>query len=77
MSNPNLAQTIETAVLALPPDMQQEVLDFALFLRQRAPKPSHRRALRGLWADLNVDLDEADLAAARREAWAPFPRSDI
>lgn len=77
MSDPNLARTIETTLLSLPPDKQQEVLDFALFLRQRTQGSAPRKSLRGLWSGLNVNLSEADLAAARRELWGSFPRSDV
>jgi Protein of unknown function (DUF2281) len=41
----------------LPPEKQQEVLDFVDFLKQKkggAKKPL--RSLRGLWADLNIHI---------------------
>lgn len=31
----------------------------------------------GLWADLNVNISEEDIAEARREMWGNFPREDI
>ena len=70
--------TIEQAIVeklrALPVEKQQEVLDFVEFLqRKSAPKPPHR-SLKGLWADLKIDITEADIADARREMWSNFPR---
>jgi hypothetical protein len=34
-----------------------------------------RRSLRGLWRGLAISAD--DITAARREAWANFPRHDL
>jgi hypothetical protein len=70
--------TIEQAVVeklrVLPVEKQQEVLDFVEFLQHRSlPKPP-RRSLKGLWADLKIDLAEADIAEVRREMWGNFPR---
>jgi hypothetical protein len=70
--------TIEQAVVeklrALPVEKQQEVLDFVEFLHCKGvPKPP-RRSLKGLWADLRIDITEADIAEVRREMWGDFPR---
>ena len=71
--------TIEQEVVEkrrdLPPEKQQEVLDFVDFLKEKnggAKKP--RRSLRGLWADLNIQVTEEDITQARREMWGNFPR---
>jgi hypothetical protein len=61
----------------LPPDKQQEVLDFVEFVRGRTPVPRPRRSSEGLCADLGVDITEEDIAQARREMWGNFPREDI
>ena len=49
-------------VQSLPLERQREVLDFIEFLSQReipsTPRPSTMQTLWGLWADLNVDLDD-------------------
>lgn len=70
--------TIEQAILevmrALPPDRQQTVLDFAQYLRTRLAPPAERPTGYGLWADLGVDISDEDIAEARREMWASFPR---
>jgi hypothetical protein len=70
--------TIEQAVVeklrVLPVEKQQEVLDFVEFLhRKSVPKPP-RRSLKGLWADLKLDITEDDIAEVRREMWGNFPR---
>lgn len=61
----------------LPPDKQQEVLDFVEFLEQKSTPNRPRRSLKGLWADLNVQITEEDIAEVRREMWCNFPREDI
>jgi hypothetical protein len=74
--------TIEQTVLEkfriLPPEKQQEVLDFVEFLEQRRPSPKRpRRQWIGMASDLGVDLTEEDIAEARREMWGNFPREDV
>lgn len=77
----NRALTLEDTVLAklrsLPPDRQREVLDFVEFLNRKRPKKRPYPSLCGLWADLNVDITEEDIAEARKEMWGNFPREDI
>ena len=70
--------TIEQAVVeklrVLPVEKQREVLDFVEFLHRKSmPKPP-RRGLKGLWADLKIDITEDDIAEVRREMWGNFPR---
>lgn len=69
----------EIAAMAreLPPDRQQELLDFARLLRERSRSGHALRGIAGLCEDLQVDLTSEDLAQARREMWGSFPRSDI
>ena len=68
--------TIDQMVLeklkTLPPDRQQEVLDFVEFLCQKPGHKVQRRPLRGMCVDLGVTLSEEDLAEARREMWGSF-----
>ncbi|GBC78113.1 hypothetical protein HRbin08_01599 [bacterium HR08] len=70
--------SIEKSVLekirALPLEKQQEVLDFVEFLYSKNRSLQRRQSLRGLWADLQVDITEDDLARARREMWGGLPR---
>ena len=63
--------TIEQAIVeklrGLPVEKQREVLDCVEFLQRKSvPKPP-RRSLKGLWADLEIDITEADIAEVRRE----------
>jgi uncharacterized protein DUF2281 len=70
--------TIEQQVLEklrdLPPEKQKEVLDFVDLLKERNGPKKPRRSLRGLWADLKINITEEDIAQARREMWGNFPR---
>jgi hypothetical protein len=71
--------TIEQQVVEklrdLPPEKQQEVLDFVDFLKAKNGDPKKPlRSLRGLRADLNIHITEEDIAEARREMWGNFPR---
>jgi hypothetical protein len=70
--------TIEEQVLEklreLPFEKQKEVLDFVDFLKEKNGTKKPLRSLRGLWADLNINITEEDIAEARREMWGEFPR---
>jgi hypothetical protein len=70
--------TIEQQVLeklrGLPPEKQREVLDFVESLKEKNRTKTPRRSLLGLWADLNMNITEEDIAEARREMWGNFPR---
>jgi len=70
--------TLEEAVLEtlreLPVDKQQEVLDFAQYLKQKTAPKRPKRSLKGLCADLNIQITEEDIAEARQEMWGNFPR---
>jgi hypothetical protein len=59
---------------SLPPEKQQEVLNFVSFLKERYGTKTPLHSLRGLWADLNIHITEEDIAEARREMWGGFPR---
>jgi hypothetical protein len=73
----NIEQSVLEKLRTLPPEQQREVLDFAEFLHQKSIAKHPRRSLKGLWADLGVQITEADIAEARREMWGNFPREDI
>lgn len=70
--------TIEEKVLEklreLPPEKQQEVLDFVELLNEKNGTAKPRRSLRGLWKDLHINITEEDIAQARHEMWGNFPR---
>jgi mRNA-degrading endonuclease RelE of RelBE toxin-antitoxin system len=70
--------TIEEKVLEklrdLPPEKQNQVLDFVSSLSEDNGFPRKLRSLEGLLEDLNVDFNDEDIAQARREMWGNFPR---
>ncbi|MBD2319415.1 DUF2281 domain-containing protein [Phormidium tenue] len=69
---------VEDAVISvlrtLPPDKQQELLDFAEFLQAKAMVKRPRKSIKGLCADLNIDITEEDIRTARQEMWGNFPK---
>ena len=70
--------TVEEQVLEklreLPPEKQQEVLEFVDSLQKENGAKKPLRSLVGLWADLDIHITEEDIAEARREMWGNFPR---
>ncbi len=73
----SIEQSVLEKMQELPPDKQQEVLDFVEFLQHKSSVKRPRRRLKGLWADLGVDITEEDIAEVRKEMWKDFPREDI
>jgi hypothetical protein len=69
----NIQQAVLIALQELPLEKQQEVLNFVEFLKMRMPSKTHH-SLRGLWADLQVDLTETEITEAKHEIWANFPK---
>jgi hypothetical protein len=65
--------TLEESVLQnlreLSPDQRQAVLDFTQFLRSKSSVPRPDQSLKGLWADLNMDISEEDISSARQDMW--------
>jgi len=70
--------TVEESVLQnlreLPPDQQQEVLNFVQILRQKSSLKPSRPSLYGLWSDLEIEITSADIAEVRQEMWGNFPK---
>lgn len=58
----------------LPPEKQKEVLEFIESLKGKNGPQQPLRTLRGLWANLGIEITEEDIAKARREMWGNFPR---
>jgi hypothetical protein len=73
----NLEQQILGAIRALPVQQQHEVLNFAEFLHQKTETKPPRRSLKGLCADLKLQITEADINEARQEMWGNFPREIV
>ena len=73
------ATPIEEAIVAtvreLPPEQQQEVLDFASFLGTKKKRPL--KSMYGRWKDLGISFSEEDIAEARKEMWGNFPREQF
>jgi hypothetical protein len=71
----SITEAVAERMKSLPPDKQQEVLDFVEFLQQKAGAPPRRplKSPYGLWSDLGVNITEEDIARARREVWGNFP----
>jgi hypothetical protein len=73
----SIEKSVLEKLLKLPVDKQKEVLDFVECLEKNAGQRRSRRSLKGLWADLEVNISADDIAEARREMWGGFPREDI
>lgn len=62
----------------LPADKQREAIDFVEYLHKKAAAGiAPRRSVKGLWADLGLEITERDIAEARAEFSSNFPREDI
>lgn len=72
-----IEKSVLEKLLKLPMDKQKEVLDFVETLEKKTHSKSRRRSLKGLWADLGVQISLEDIAEARREMWGGFPRGDV
>ncbi|MCC3442501.1 MULTISPECIES: DUF2281 domain-containing protein [unclassified Microcoleus] len=73
----DLEQAVLDKLRELPPNHQQEVLDFAEFLHQKNILKRPLKSVKGMWAHLDMDITEEDIAQARKEMWGNFPRGDI
>jgi hypothetical protein len=73
----DIQRSIVEKLKTLPEEKQQEVLDFIEFIQQKAEAKRPRRSLKGLWADLGVEINEEDITQIRREMWGNFPREGI
>lgn len=72
-----LEQQILGSIRTLPIQQQHEVLNFAQFLHQKAAHKPPRGSLKGLCADLKIQITEADIDEARQEMWSNFPREIV
>lgn len=70
----SIEKTVLEKLLKLPLDKQKEVLDFVESLEKKTTPKDRRRSFKGLWADLGVSISPEDIAEARREMWAGYPR---
>lgn len=72
-----LEQNLLEKLHQLPIDKQQELLDFAEFLYQKLMYKTPLKTVKGLCADLTLNLSEEDIYEARQEMWANFPREEL
>ena len=56
-------------VRSLPPEKQQEVVDFIGFLSHKIVRSRHVTPLKGLCANLGVHITAHEIDEVRREAW--------
>jgi hypothetical protein len=61
----------------LPLEQRRELVNFAEFLHAKTAARSTRPNIKGLCADIPVDLSLEDFIQARQEAWANFPREEF
>ncbi len=62
-----LEQQILGSIRTLPIQQQYEVSEFTQFLHQKAVVKPPRRSLKGLCADLKIQITAADIDEARQE----------
>jgi Protein of unknown function (DUF2281) len=72
-----LEQQILGSIRTLPVQQQHEVLDFAQFLHQKVVVKPPRRSLKGLCADLKIQITAADIDETRLKMWGHFPREIV
>jgi len=76
----NLVERVTAVTLSLPPNKQQEILDFAEFIAQRAAGSETlqpRKSFIGMFADRGVTITAEEIDESRREMLANFPRDDF
>ena len=61
----NVEEAVVENLRTLPPERQQEVLDFVELLAQRTTRERPRRSAEGLWADLGISVAEEVFTQAR------------
>ena len=72
-----IEQTLLTRLKFLPAEKKLEVLDFVEFLLSRTNRGNHSGNLYGLWSDLDIEIDEEELARIRKEMWGKFADEEI
>lgn len=73
--------TLEQAVLEklrqLPPEKQQEVLEFTESLHSEKNTNPSLKNVKGLWSDLKQQITEDDISQIRKEIWNNFPKEKL
>jgi hypothetical protein len=71
----SIEKSVLEKLLKLPVEKQKEVLDFVESLEKKAAAKGRWHSLKGLWADLGVEISPEDIAEARREMWTNWAKS--
>lgn len=58
----------------LPKNRKQEVMDFVEFLESKETVKSPSVSLKGIWADMNVNITDDDIREARNEMWRGYTK---
>ena len=61
-------------IKVLPPDLKQKAIEFVESLQKEARKKTPRVSLKGIWADMNVNITEEDIREARNEMWRGYTK---
>ena len=72
-----IKECLLTQLEQLPLDQQQELLNFAEFLAQKSSSKRPLKTIRGLCADLKVDITEEEIKQARKEMWGSFATEEL
>lgn len=68
----NVQHAVLSGLQELPLPQQKQVLDFIESLKSQTSSLQPRQGFQGLWADLDIDLSEADITESQQEMWADF-----
>ena len=73
----DIEKTVLTKMKLLPYEKKKEVLDFIEFIQREVRMNNQPKSLKGLWADLGVQIGEEDIAEVRREMWGNSLKKDF
>ena len=68
----DLEQSIIEKIKLLSFEKQREVFNFIKSIENK--KLQKNNNLKGIWSDLNIDIDESEIKEIRKEMWKNFPR---
>lgn len=72
-----LDQQILENIHSLSVEQKRDVLNFIQLLNKKSMIKRPRRDIKGLCADLKIQITEADIDEARQEMWGNFPREIV
>ena len=71
---PKIEEILIAVIKTLPTEKQQALLEFAEFLQAKTAPKTQSKSIKGLWANVDINLTEEELSTARKEMWANFPK---